>query len=271
MAFCSSCGNEVKAGAAFCGSCGAKQVVSAISCINCGQLLEEHDKFCPACGTPVADTTKSKTNRQPDSKQTDEKLTEEGKKIISGGPKPQQNKYSQEKPPLVVQSKRKKRGCFGCFFRTSLIILILISLFIGGKFILGKINTFSGKNTVIGRINSENVIKSAIPGGNELRKNEKNFEGDELKKVLNELETALDNADLEKLKLLLSDYALLKYEDELLELKPRLEKYAKAFKKRKLVLSADFFKTYEFSDDDGMTYTVTLEFQPGETWKITHL
>lgn len=263
MPFCSNCGNQLREDAKFCNSCGSPQVVESNLCPNCGKNLEENEKFCSSCGSPV------KTETPPKTEPVEPKFTKEGKTIVGSGPKPQQNQQAQNIPPPVKQTKKKKRGCFGCFFRTLLILLILILVVTGFKFIRSKMNNSSGN--FLSELKPGKEITSSVPDGAKIKKDDKPFESDELKKVLTELENVLDNGDPQKLKGLLAESALLKYEEELDKLKPQIKKYAEAFKKRKLVLSSDFYKVYEFSGDDGIKHTLTLEFQPGETWKITQL
>jgi RNA polymerase subunit RPABC4/transcription elongation factor Spt4 len=48
---CSSCGNQLAAGAKFCPECGTP---TQRSCKSCGQAIEGSPKFCPNCGTPTA-------------------------------------------------------------------------------------------------------------------------------------------------------------------------------------------------------------------------
>lgn len=270
MAFCSNCGNELSAIAKFCDSCGKSQDSSPDSCNSCGKAVEENEKFCSGCGTAVNAISKPKTptESQPELQPQEEKFTKEGRKIITGGPKPGQHRQAPNSPPPISPNKKKKRGCFGCFFRTILIIVIIILLVIGVRFILTKINSPSeSKSAKVEIINLGDKKDLVVPGGG-TKKSDKPFESDELKKVTNELETILENADIEKLKLMLSESAQEKYDGELDQLKPNFSEYAKAFKKRKLVTSTDFFKVYEFIGENGETYSATFEFQPGDTWKL---
>ena len=270
MPFCSTCGNQLPADAKFCNSCGSPQEQIVDPCSNCGKALDENEKFCSACGAPVEKKTAQKeTPKYQDEPAPEvENRTKETQKIITGGPKPNQTGIPPSQHPVQPQ-KKKKRGCFGCFFRTLLILLILVLLLIGFKFIRSKTNTSSGN--FMSRINPEKEITASIPDGGKIKKDNKPFESDELKKVLTELETILDNGDPQKLKGMLAETALLKYEAELDKLTPQIINYAEAFKKRELVLSTDFYKVYEFSGTDGIKHSITLEFQPGETWKITQL
>lgn len=126
MPFCSNCGNEVKADTTFCGGCGTKQVTSPANCGNCGQTLEEHEKFCSACGTSAEAVPKPKVEPQPEPKPKEEKPTKEGRKIISGGPKPTANKQASPPPPPATPTKKKKKGCMGCLGKSLLGILVLL-------------------------------------------------------------------------------------------------------------------------------------------------
>jgi len=47
---CSSCGSELKAGAKFCPECGTP-VAQERACSSCGGKLQPGAKFCPECGT----------------------------------------------------------------------------------------------------------------------------------------------------------------------------------------------------------------------------
>ncbi|MCF6333222.1 MAG: zinc ribbon domain-containing protein [Draconibacterium sp.] len=129
MAFCVHCGYDIPAGTRFCSSCGKEQNISTSECSKCGKILEENEKFCSSCGTPVIrDSGKTKvknTEQKPLVKK--ENRTKEGRKIIDGGPKPEQHKQvSPPSPPVSPTSKKKKKGCMGCLGKSLLIILVVL-------------------------------------------------------------------------------------------------------------------------------------------------
>jgi len=125
MPFCTSCGKDNAVGAKFCASCGKEQVGNFANCSNCGKALEENEKFCSGCGTPVASTINPKSQ----TKLKKDKFTPEGRKIISGGPKPDQVKsqvISTPPPPVTPTPQKKKKGCMGCLGKSLLGILVLL-------------------------------------------------------------------------------------------------------------------------------------------------
>ena len=125
MPFCTNCGNENPPGARFCGNCGTEQYKSQASCPKCGKALQENEKFCSSCGNPVK-TEPPKPPVQPKSEEP--KLTKEGRKIITGGTKPESS------TPNSLQGKKtqppKKRGCLGCLLKTILIVITLLAALI---------------------------------------------------------------------------------------------------------------------------------------------
>ncbi len=274
MPFCSTCGNQLAANERFCGSCGSEQNNDSNSCRTCGKGLDENEKFCPDCGTSATGVPKpeSQAKRQAEPELQEDKFTKEGRKIISGGPKPNQNQQVTTAPPSPkLRSKKKKRGCFGCLISGVIILLILVLLFIGIRFIISKISSIpESKSDSISLIYPGDENNLVVPGGQTKRnKNNKPFENEELKELTNELESIFRSSDIEKLKLILSETAMKNYGDDFEKLKPLMPSYAKAFKNRKLITSTDFFKVYEFTGDNGETYTATFEYQPGGSWKLT--
>lgn len=116
MQFCVNCGNENSVGVRFCSKCGAEQVATLVDCSNCGKTLEENEKFCSGCGTPAGEKTapKPKTEPQPEPKPKEENRTKEGRKIISGGPKPTTNKQTSLVTPATCNTHSKeKKGLHG--------------------------------------------------------------------------------------------------------------------------------------------------------------
>ena len=56
MANCTNCGTKLQDGAKFCPSCGtavAEKPAKITNCTNCGAKLQDGAKFCPSCGTSV--------------------------------------------------------------------------------------------------------------------------------------------------------------------------------------------------------------------------
>ena len=134
MAFCSKCGNELSGNTRFCGKCGKDQTASQALCTKCGEELDENEKFCSACGTAVVGIVDPKPEVQKPAEPEAEKkkeLTKEGRKIISGSPKSEENKQAPQPPPPSVNKPRekKKRSFLGCLGK-SLLILFAI-LFVG--------------------------------------------------------------------------------------------------------------------------------------------
>jgi len=139
MVFCTNCGKELSAGAKFCNSCGKEQILSENSCSKCGKILEENEKFCSGCGTQVEHKTEPKAEPQVQAEteqEQKEQFTKEGRKIITGGPKPEQNPPV---PPPIQAQKKKKSGCRGCLIAFLIFLLVVIIIGAAGVFILNKI------------------------------------------------------------------------------------------------------------------------------------
>ncbi|WP_347839412.1 zinc-ribbon domain-containing protein [uncultured Draconibacterium sp.] len=140
MPFCTQCGNELSAGVRFCGKCGKEQQATENLCAKCGKELEEHEKFCSGCGTPVAGNVEPKPEpqKQPEPEPVkEEKLTKEGRKIISGGPKADQPAKATSKRVPTKTKQKKKRSPLGCFFRT---LFILIAIVFGAAVLIIGVN-----------------------------------------------------------------------------------------------------------------------------------
>jgi len=287
MPFCTKCGNELSSGASFCGKCGKEQLAVQNMCSKCGKELEVHEKFCSGCGTPTASNVEpkpgSKKQPEPETKK-EEKFTKEGRKIISGGPKPEQNNQSTPQPPQPsgLPTKKKNKGCRGCAITT---VIILAGLIVVTMLVYNRISdwwqdykTEQGIETldaegVDGIVDIEEGDVSHLPenrkGEAEILKSKPIVEGKDIKKAAKLVEDAFVKSDITALKLLLSESAKKRYSGALNEIQPHMKNYANAFKNRKLVTSTDICKMYEFKDTKGQVYTVAFELQPDGEWKLT--
>ena len=90
-----------------------------------------------------------------------------------------------------------------------------------------------------------------------------------ISKAAKKVEDAFLNADIDQIKLLLSESGLAQYSNVLTELQPHLPEYGKAFKKRKLVTSTEIYQVYEFYDEKGGIFSAAFELQPDGNWKLT--
>ncbi len=115
MKHCSTCGNEIIAGAAFCGSCGTPQENKPSSCSKCGKEIEENEKFCAECGTSI-NAVVTKNNQIPQKEQ-----------VQKSTPRP----VSKRK---TAPSTKKKKG--GVLRTIGKIVLGFISFVIVGSIIL---------------------------------------------------------------------------------------------------------------------------------------
>jgi hypothetical protein len=279
MPFCANCGKENPPGARFCGNCGTEQNTIQASCPKCGKMLEQNEKFCSACGTPVKnDPPKPPSQPKPD----EPKLTKEGRKIISGVPKPNQGRKAPTPPPLKKKEKRKG----GCFFRT---LLILLSIVLVSALLIVAINVFfiedAGNSTTSTQKNEE-LTGTNIPGIVDIEPGDVSHlpenrdkateqipakpmeEGKALKKTAESVEKAFANADTTQIKQVLTETALKNYSDVFKEIQPYMQQYASAFKNRKLISSTGVYKVYEFSDNKGNKYTAAFALQPEGEWKL---
>ena len=284
MPFCANCGKENPPGARFCGDCGTEQNTIQASCSKCGRMLEQNEKFCSACGTPVKNDP-PKPLSQP--KTEEPKLTKEGRKIISGGPKPNQNK----KTPTPLPSKKKERRKGGCFFRT---LLILLSIVLVSALLIVVVNVLFVENDETPTTTTETSEKNGnggltgtnIPGIVDIEPGDVSHlpenrdkttepipakqmeEGKALKKTAESVEKAFANADTTQIKQVLTETALKNYSGVFKKIQPYMQQYASAFKNRKLVSSTGVYKVYEFSDDKGNKYTAAFALQPEGEWKL---
>lgn len=287
MPFCTNCGNELSSGARFCGKCGKDQIAGQNQCANCGKELEEKEKFCSSCGTPVAEKAETKPEpKKPVAPVTpkEEKFTKEGRKIISGGPKPSQTSSTKKPPPptSVNNSKKKKKGCRGCAITSLIILAILIVITI---LAYNKISDWwqdykaeQGIETldtegIDGIVDIEEGDVSHLPenrkGQPEQIKTEAIKEEADIKQAAKSVEDAFANADTTQLKNLLTESALSAYSSAFKEMMPYMKDLSKAFKKRKLITSTEIYQIYEFEDDKGEKYTAAFELQPNGDWKLT--
>jgi uncharacterized protein YpmS len=91
-------------------------------CTSCGKALEGNEKFCSSCGTSV---TGKKTQTATEPKPEEPKYTQEGRKIITGGPKPGAPARNAQ-PTNVTRPPKKKKGCLGCLLKSILILIVLL-------------------------------------------------------------------------------------------------------------------------------------------------
>jgi RNA polymerase subunit RPABC4/transcription elongation factor Spt4 len=289
MPFCANCGKEIPPGARFCGNCGTEQNTIQASCPKCGKMLEQNEKFCSACGTPVKNDP-PKPSSQP--KPEEPKLTKEGRKIISGGPKPNQGRKA---PAASISTKKttdkKSKSGVGCFFPT---LLILFSVVLISALLIFVVNVFFVENNETPATTSEKTEKednngltgTDIPGIVDIKPGDVSHlpenrnktteqipattfeEGKALKKSVESVEKAFANADTTQIKQVLTETALKNYSGVFKEILPYMQQYASAFKNRKLISSTDVYKVYEFSDDKGNKYTAAFALQPEGEWKL---
>ncbi len=292
MPFCAQCGNELSAGVRFCGKCGKDQLMSQNQCPKCGKELEDNEKFCSGCGTPVAEKVEPKTvnPKQIPPEPKEEKFTKEGRKIISGGPKPDQNKQVTPPPPPIagVQTKKKKKGCRGCAITSILILAVLIVV---TMLVYNRVSDwwhnykveqgFEKLDTegVDGIVDIEEGDVSHLPENRTKKQNQtqsasstyeagKSIKTKEIKEACNTVEKAFENADIEQVKSLLTEQGKLNYANLLDDIQPYMKDYAKAFKNRKLVASDKYFAIYSFKDNEGNEYTVEFALNDSGEWKL---
>jgi predicted nucleic acid-binding Zn ribbon protein len=284
MAFCTSCGNEIPAGAKFCADCGNPQNDESIHCPSCGKALEKNEKFCSGCGTPVAAEpikSEAKTvNSKPAEK--DGKFTKEGRKIIEAGPKPGHNRQTYTPPSQYTPPKKKKKGCRGCAIATILILAVLI---VGTMLLYNRVSdwwqefkTEQGLNEldtegIEGIVDIEPGDESHLPENRNKEPKQTQIESinedADIRKAAKTVEDAFTKADTTQLKLLLTESALVSYSGAFKEMQPYMQELGEAFKNRKLITATDIYQIYEFVDDKGEKYTAAFELQPDGNWKLT--
>jgi len=277
MVFCTNCGKELSAGAKFCNSCGKEQILSENSCSKCGKILEENEKFCSGCGTQVEHKTEPKAEPQVQAEteqEQKEQFTKEGRKIITGGPKPEQNPPV---PPPIQAQKKKKSGCRGCLIAFLIFLLVVIIIGAAGVFILNKItdgeiiekfregyNSTKSEQTDIENESPVNNISTPAA----LEKPVKIKENKSVKQIASAVEDVFEKSDTTLLKQLLTETSQQTFEGVFAEIYPYMPQYAKAFKKRKLIRSTKNFALYEFEDEEGNKYTVEFALTGDGNWKL---
>lgn len=298
MPFCTSCGKEITTGAKFCSSCGKEQISITPGCSNCGKELGENEKFCSDCGTPVVKNTerKVKDKEKSEPKPKEEDRTPEGRKIIKATTKPPaQKKQAPASKRTAAPTKRpptnKKKSPVGCFFRT---LLILISIVVVSALIIVVVNVFfieddgvkTNTTQEFNAANNEDLTDTNIPGIVDIEPGDEGhlpenrnvdskaistttFKEDKaIKNAAKSVEEAFENADITLLKQLLSESAQNQYSSVFEQIQPHMKDYADAFKERKLILSTEVYKEYEFSDKSGKKYSAAFAFQPDGSWKL---
>ncbi|WP_372949297.1 zinc ribbon domain-containing protein [Mariniphaga sp.] len=284
MPFCANCGKEIPPGARFCGNCGTELNTGSGSCAKCGKTLEQNEKFCSACGTPVK-TEPPKPPSQP--KPEEPKLTKEGRKIISGGPKPDHDKKAPA--PLPLKKKEKRKG--GCFFRT---LLILLSIVLVSALLIFVVNVFFVENdetpaTIAEKTEKEDndgLTGTNIPGIVDIEPGDVSHlpenrdktteqilpasfhEEKALKTTTTLVEKAFASADTTQLKNLLTPQSLKKYSGKFSAIQPEMAKYAKALTSKKLILKTDIYALYSIEDKDGNKFSTEFAQVESGVWKL---
>jgi RNA polymerase subunit RPABC4/transcription elongation factor Spt4 len=286
---CANCGKEIPPGARFCGNCGTEQNTIQASCPNCGKTLEQNEKFCSACGTPVKnDPPKPPSQPKPE----EPKLTKEGRKIISGGPKPNQGRKA---PAASISTKkttdRKSKSGAGCFFRT---LLILFSVVLISALLIVVVNVLFVENDEKPTTTAEKTEKNGndgltgtdIPGIVDIEPGDVSHlpenrdktteqipaatfeEGKALKKTAESVEKAFASADTTQLKNLLTPQSQKKYSGKFNAIQPEMSAYAKALASKKLILKTDIYALYIIEDEGGNKFSAEFaQVEPG-VWKL---
>jgi len=277
MAFCTNCGAEISAGARFCNSCGKEQVPSENTCSKCGKVFEDDEKFCSSCGTPV---NSEPPKPSPKAESEGQKYTEEGRKIISGGPKNNKPLHTPPPPPINPQPGKKKKGCLGCFITT----LIVVAILVAGAMLV--INFATDWFDIIKEEWNKTTQVESLPSHQETENPAENQNQEftqpetttipgavvtESKDVIGaakNLETIFEKSDIRALQSMLTETSAEQYKEVLEEIQPHMPEYAKAFKNRKLVYSTPVFAQYTFSDNEGNEYTVEFAPDVDGLWKL---
>lgn len=277
MAFCTNCGAEISAGARFCNSCGKEQIPSENTCSKCGKVLEEKEKFCSSCGTPVKNESGKPSQK---TKPEEQKFTDEGRKIISGGPNQNPSTKTPPPPPVNAPAKKKKSGCLGCFIAAVIILAILV---VGSILVINfttdwfdKIKEEWNKTTQVETSENQEEMAGAAenqkPGFSEPEaKNAREVvttESKDIKSAAENLENIFEKADINALQSMLTETSAPEYKDVLNNIQPYMPDYARAFKNRKLVYSTPVFAQYAFSDEQGNDFTVEFTLTGDGIWKL---
>ena len=245
-------------------------------CINCGKALEKNEKFCSGCGTPNNSGSSTSTEKKEPEKP---KYTKEGRKIITGGPKPGQNRQTYSPPSPTTNRKKKKKSCRGCAIT---IIVLLAVLVVGTMLLYNQISdwwqdfkTEQGLNElntegVDGIVDIEEGDVSHLPENRDKSIDQtlpaSFVEEKALKTTTASVEKAFASADTTQLTQLLTSQSQKKYEGKFKAIQPEMEAYAKAFASKKLIVKTEIYALYSFENGN----SITAEFaqvEPG-VWKL---
>ncbi|MBL7903473.1 MAG: zinc ribbon domain-containing protein [Bacteroidales bacterium] len=245
MSFCSNCGNPIKAGAKFCSGCGAQMSApGGGSCPHCHNPVSGSEKFCVHCGAPIAKTISGQTST----------------------PSPALNPPAQEARQASEVQKKKKKG--GGLWKTLLIILLLVISGLTALYFLGDepgnpdTDHTGLSNTDIPGIVS---IDDSISGESHSEVQPDTGDPGQAAELVEE---AFARADTSQLKQMLTINSQQIYKGVFTEIKPYMSEYSKAFKNRKLRISTPIYALYEFSGEDGKTYTAEFALSDNGQWKL---
>ncbi len=258
MSFCSNCGNSLKAGAKFCSKCGAQMSApGAGACPLCHKPVSGNEKFCAHCGASIANVISSQTTPGPAVQ-----VPVAQHHTIAAHTVRNERAASE----VAATSKKKKKG--GCFWKTLLIVLLLAMSGLTALYFLGDdpVDPVSGDNTLTntdipGIVSIDDSISEEDPP-------EVYTDTGDPKQAAATVEEAFERADTSLLKQMLTPRSQEIYRDAFIEIKPYMSEYSKAFKNRKLKISTPIYSLYEFSDEDGKTYTAEFALSDDGQWKL---
>jgi hypothetical protein len=212
--------------------------------VNCGKTLEENEKFCSACGTPV---NKEKPVPAP-------------------------------APPVPPPVKKKKKGCLGCFFKGILILIIILAGAIAVIWfttdwidqVMKEWDKIKIENTGTGSSSGTTSPETGAPvspttkaSSGATPKDSKNIQA-----IAGAVEEVFLKSDTTALKSILTEASAEKYKGVFTEIQPYMNEYAKAFKTRKLLWSNAFYAIYSFRDEQGTSFSAEFALTEDGNWKL---
>lgn len=257
MPFCSNCGNALKPGTKFCSKCGAQMSLSGMAaCPVCHKPVVGDEKFCVHCGNaiarPVSGNAPAPVQAAPQPQ--------------SPHPQPSQPSQVYNPRPAAVVAKKKKKG--GCFWKSFLVLVLLI---VGGITAL----YFIGDEPGIPGIGQRELTGTDIPGIVSIddtlledAMEEITVDTGDPQQAAKTVEDAFARADTTLLKQMLTPTSREIYKEVFREIKPYMGEYAKAFSNRKLKISNSIYSLYEFTDEDGKKYTAEFVLSDDGQWKL---